>query len=356
MIIKRKKIILSGGGTGGSVTPLLEIYRSLADKYDFLFVGSYHGIEKEILKKESIRYKAIMSGKWRRYFSILYFLDILKIFFAFWQSLFLIIKERPDLIISAGAFVAVPLSWAAWFLGVPIIIHQQDIIPGLANKLMSKFARIITVCFSSSLKYYGRKALLIGNLGPDLNNFLFDKDNIEKKYNIKNDKPLILVLGGGTGSLFINNIVADSITELISFSRVIHVSGKMDRSIKNYFNSDDYQRIEFLDHQDLLKIMKLADLVVSRCGLATLTELSFMSKASILIPMPNSHQEYNALEFEKKEAALVLHQKDINTNIFIEKIKYVFSNKEIKENLENNISQVIKKGNKKMIELVDEIL
>jgi UDP-N-acetylglucosamine--N-acetylmuramyl-(pentapeptide) pyrophosphoryl-undecaprenol N-acetylglucosamine transferase len=354
---KNKKIILSGGGTGGSVTPLFQIYRDLKHKFDFIFVGTYSGLEVKMVKEEGIIYRPILSGKWRRYFSFENFIDFFKIILAFWQSLFLLIKERPHLVISAGGFVAVPLSWAAWILRIPVIIHQQDVVPGLANKIMSRVANIITVTFSTSLKSYGKKARLIGNLGPDFSKLNLSYNEVLDKYKIKDSSlPLLLFLGGGTGSLFLNKLIKDSLEDLLKFSRIIHVVGSSSRDIENNFNHDNYLKIEFVHHQDLLVLMSLSDLVVSRCGLATLTELSFLSKPSILIPMPDSHQEFNAFEFLNKEAAIVLSEKNIISDDFVKRIKEVLIDNNLKNKLSQNISQVIKNGNQEMIAIIDSIV
>ncbi|HOZ53539.1 MAG TPA: glycosyltransferase [bacterium] len=354
---KNKKIILSGGGTGGSVTPLFQIYKDLKHKFDFVFVGTYSGIEIEMVKREGIIYKPILSGKWRRYFSFKNIFDLFKIFLAFWQSFFLLLKESPNLVISAGGFVAVPLSWAAWVLKIPVIIHQQDVVPGLANKIMSKVAKIITVTFSTSLKAYGKNARLIGNLGPDFSKMNLSCGEILGKYKIKDSSlPLILVLGGGTGSLSLNKLMKDSLEGLLKFSRVVHIIGSSLRDIKNDFNHDNYLKIEFVPHQDLLALMSLSNLVISRCGLATLTELSFLAKPSLLIPMPNSHQEFNAAEFLNKRAAVVLSEKNLTPDFFIKEVKDVLMNDDLKKELSKNISQVIKNGNQEMIAIIDDII
>ncbi len=354
---QKKKIILSGGGTGGSVTPLLAIYRKLKLKYDFLFVGTYQGLELKMVQAEGLDYASILSGKWRRYFSWRNFLDIFKIILAFFQSLILLIRERPNMIISAGAFVAVPLSWAAWVLRIPIIIHQQDVEPGLANRIMARIATVITTTFESSACFYGPKARVIGNLGPDVDSINHDLEIIDKYDLNKKDCPIVLVLGGGTGSLFINKILSQSLSELLKFSKIIHISGLSDRDSANLFiDSSRYFKIDFVAPQELLFLMTQADLVVSRCGLGTLTELSFLKKPSILIPMPNSHQELNANEFLKKEAAIVLHQKDLNSEIFIKKIKELLNNDNLRSSLSKNIAQVIPNANQVMVDIIEELI
>lgn len=354
---KNKKIILSGGGTGGSVTPLFQIYKDLKHNFDFIFVGTYSGLEVEMVKREGLVYKPILSGKWRRYFSFRNIIDVFKVFLAFWQSFFLLLKEDPSLIVSAGGFVAVPLSWAAWVLKIPVIIHQQDVVPGLANKIMCKVATIITVTFSTSLKSYGKNARLIGNLGPNFSEIDLSCGEVLDKYNIKKSSlPLILILGGGTGSLFLNKLLRDSLKGLLKFSRVIHVIGSSSRDVKNYFNHDNYLKMEFVPHQDLLALMSWSDLVISRCGLATLTELSFLGKPSVLIPMPNSHQELNAIEFLNKEAAIVLSEKNLTFDYFTKKIEDILMDDNLKKKLSQNISQVIKNGNQEMIAIIENIV
>ncbi|MFA5644015.1 MAG: UDP-N-acetylglucosamine--N-acetylmuramyl-(pentapeptide) pyrophosphoryl-undecaprenol N-acetylglucosamine transferase [Patescibacteria group bacterium] len=354
---KKTKIILSGGGTGGSVTPLLQIHKDLKNEFDFLFVGTYKGIEREIIKKEDIPYRPILSGKWRRYFSLFNFLDIFKIFFAFWQSLFLLKKEKPGLVISAGGFVAVPLSLASWFLKIPIIVHQQDVAPGLANKIMSKVAKVTTLTFSKSLDNYSSKAKLIGNLGPNLEDFSFDKQAILRKYKIEESNfPLVLVLGGGTGSVFLNRLISDSMEDLVVFSTVFHVSGKKERDVQKHFVHKNYKKIDFIPHQDILALLFVADLVVSRCGLGTLTELSFFKKPAILIPMPNSHQEFNAKEFAQAGAAKVLAEDNLRPDIFINEVRNILNNSELKNRLSEKISSVIRNGNNDMVKIIKQIL
>ncbi len=350
---KKNKIILSGGGTGGPVVPLIFIYRNLKNDFDFLFVGSYKGIEKKIIEPEGIRYQSIFAGKFRRYFSFKNFFDLFKIFIAFWQALFLILKEKPGLVISAGGFVSVPLVFASWILRVPVLIHQQDVVPGLANKLMAPFSKIITITFEKSVKAYGEKARLIGNIGVELNCFNnINKNDIYDKYGLNSKLPLVLVLGGGTGSLFINNLIFSTVKELSLLSNVFHISGEAGRDLNDLLDLKNYIKVGFLEHQELIKLMLVSDLVISRCGLSTLTEISFLEKSSILIPMPNSHQEYNAQEFEKKNAAIVLEEKSLNPALFLQKIKSVLLDEDFRKKISINSSGVIKNGNQEMIAIV----
>src|SRR6056297_179313 len=208
---KKKTIFLTGGGTGGSVSPLLAVaeeFFSREKEVDFIWIGSEKGVERDMVeykdfKGRKIDYKIICAGKWRRYFSLKNFFDLFKLGFGFFQSLFLVLKYRPDLVMSAGSFVSVPAVWAAGFLRRPILIHQQDVRPGLANKLMAPFARVITTVFQESRKAYGAKARVVGNIIRK-NLDMEAKDNYFK---VREDTPILLVVGGGTGAKFINDLV-----------------------------------------------------------------------------------------------------------------------------------------------------
>ena len=201
------KIIYTGGGTMGSVSPLIAIHQRLSafaisnqnatadrlqvnkknniiNNYKALWLGTRNGPEKEIIEKEGIEFKNIAAGKFRRYFDLNNILDLFKILIAFWQSFFILIFFRPNIILSAGGFVSVPVVLVAWILGIPVLIHQQDIRPGLANKLMAPAAARITVALDISLKdFSSRKTILVGNPVRIISNFQFPK-----KFQISNFK------------------------------------------------------------------------------------------------------------------------------------------------------------------------
>ncbi len=354
---KRQKIIFSGGGTGGSVTPLLAVaekYLELEPNTELVFVGTRKGPERELVNNWSgeMKFISILSGKWRRYFSLQNILDLFKIELAFYQSLFILIKEKPKVLVSAGGFVSVPLAWAAWVMKIPVLIHQQDVRPGLANKLMSKVAKVTTVTFEKSLADYGPKAIWIGNpvnLTPGQNKIAEPRN----KYSLKDDKPIILVIGGGTGAQGINELVLASLDKLLEFCQIIHLTGK--NKLKE-IKKEGYYSFDFLPHQETLSLMSIFDLIISRCGLGVLTELSALKKPAILIPMPNSHQEDNADLFKENEAAIILNQLELNSEQLIKEIYKVLSDDKLKQELSENIGKVIKTGaSEKMVELIKKI-
>ncbi|MFZ4648139.1 MAG: UDP-N-acetylglucosamine--N-acetylmuramyl-(pentapeptide) pyrophosphoryl-undecaprenol N-acetylglucosamine transferase [Patescibacteria group bacterium] len=347
--MKKEKILiaLSGGGTGGPVVPLLSVVRIIKRQHqqvEFIFLGTNNGPEISLIENErddlDIDYFRIYSGKLRRYFSWRNFTDPFVIIFSFFQSLFLFIKYRPKVFFAAGAFVAVPPAWAAKILGIPVFMHQQDYRAGLANKLIAPIASLKTVTFEKSLHDY-REAIWIGNPAnqEDLAVAAKAKQETIKKYQLRDDLPVVLVTGGGTGADFLNNLILESLNELTVDFQIIHLCGDGKKRHKNKVN---YQAYEFLPHAELLKLMVVSDLVVSRCGLGTLTELSLLGKPAILIPIPDSHQEDNAKVFF--QASLVLDQKNINSKIFIKEISQILKNKTELSHLSKEIKKIIKPG------------
>ncbi|NCT54642.1 UDP-N-acetylglucosamine--N-acetylmuramyl-(pentapeptide) pyrophosphoryl-undecaprenol N-acetylglucosamine transferase [Candidatus Falkowbacteria bacterium] len=355
------KIMLSGGGSGGPVIPLLEItkeLRHLKPELDFVFVGTEDGPEKEMVENfGNLRFLSLPAGKFRRYFSLKNFSDIFLIFSAFFKAFPLLRKEKPSLVISVGSFASVPLIYAAFFLRIPIIIHQQDVRPGLANRLMAPCAKIITAVFEKTLVDYGPKAVLTGN--PISISEKFAEFDDALKPILEGDKPLILILGGGTGAVAINKLVQDAKSELLNFCNIIHITGKNKGDLKSTIDSektvkeeDKYEDVskgiylawELINHNQLLAIMDRSKLVVSRCGLATLTEISALKKASILIPMPHSHQEDNANIFSRAEAALVLSQNSLKAESFSQEIKKLLNDQEALRTYANNAYNIMEKG------------
>jgi len=342
---KQLKIMLSGGGTGGTVTPLLAIAREFYRKYNqatFVFIGTHSGPEKLLAEEAAqdlpLKFIPMLAGKWRRYFSWKNFSDFFNIGGAFFQAIYLLKTEKPNLVISVGAFVSVPLVWAAKLLKIPVLIHQQDLRPGLANRLMAQAASVITVTFPNSLKVYGSKAVLTGN--PYSLPSLASKENIFKKYNLDLAKPLILIFGGGTGSVSINEAVKINLNDLLELTQIIHVSGTgklIDES------KTGYTSVEFLNHLDLISVMAVSDVIVARPGLGTLTELSALKKASILVPMPNSHQEDNATACADSGAAVYIEQKDLGDKI-VRVVGDLLNSSDKRQLLENNMASIIKSG------------
>ncbi len=352
---KTKKILLTGGGTGGSVSPLLAIYDALkGDGYKFLWIGTRDGIEKEMVVKEGIKYMSVPNGKLRRYLSWRNLVDPIFVIAGFFKASFLVLKHRPSIVISAGSFVSVPVVWAAWFFGVPVLIHQQDARPGLANRLMSPFADVVTVTFEKSFQDYGDRAIWVGNFVRNL--VTGNESSTKNKFDFKSVLPVVLVVGGGTGAMAINKLVEESLEELTRFCQIIHVTGK-GKFINQKTLSSNYKQFEFLQRDEMSEALRVADVIVTRAGLGSLTEISHLKKPSIIIPMPDSHQEENAQVFRDNNAAFVLNQKDLSKELFIEKIRELLNDKELQKLFSENVSKVIKRGaNERVVKIINNMI
>ncbi len=340
---KTEKIIIafSGGGTGGSVSPLLALKQHLAKNnldWSFVWFGTKRGLEKEMLKEDSCKYIGIASGKFRRYFSLQNFFDIFKIIYAFFEAIFYLLKIRPNLVMSAGSFVSVPLAWAASVCGIPVIVHQQDLRPGLANKLMAKVATKVSVTFPKSLDDYGRKAVLTGN--PLRKEFfaLRDDSEIKKDLGLDLDKKIITIVGGGQGARYINNLLAESLEALSEKYQILHITGRGNNSLQT---SRNYFPFEFVASLKMAEILAVSDLVVSRCGLGFITELSFLKKTGIFIPIIHSHQEDNAQIIIDNNAGIVLSQDKTDKFKFIKTINNILDNKEQADILAHNLYRIM---------------
>lgn len=361
-----KKIILTGGGTGGSVAPLLSIAENLkasekrgeADYiFYFLWIGTKSGPEIEMVKENAIDYISIHSGKWRRYFSWQNFIDVFRVIFGFFESFYQILLWQPDLIISAGSFVSVPVVWAGWLLGKPVLIHQQDFIPGLANKLMAPLAKVITVTFETSLKDYGAKSVWTGNLlRSEYNKQVPEKNLTKKNLGLSENMPVVLILGGGTGSFAINQLISEAAKSLTDFCQIILVSG-FNKNSQFIFPKNNFKLFEFLSTNQMSEVYAVSDIVLTRCGMGVLSELSFLGKPVILIPLPDSHQEFNASIFMDKKAAIVLKQKSLTPELLNAEIKKLLKQDNLRSELSKNIKEVIKiDKDKKIIDIINNLI
>lgn len=291
MAPKIYKIVLVGGSTMGSVSPLLAIAGAYFAEY--LFIGTATGPEKEVVQKAGLNFVAISSGKFRRYFSGHNFLDFFKTLSALGQSLTILKEFKPDIVLTAGSFVAVPVAWAAWLLKIPVLVHQQDLELGLANRLMARVARKITVVFPEQQKFFDkRKVVLTGN--P----VRISKGSVS-------ERPRIVITGGGQGARGLNNFVSQFISDLVKRYEVHHILGQKNwdqrLDLPNYF---PYQFVT----QDMASLLASADIIISRAGLSLISEAAALKKALILVPMTDTHQEKNAAWFAQHNAAYVVRQ------------------------------------------------
>ncbi len=326
-----KKIILTGGGTAGHVTPNIALLPGLKEAdFDITYIGSYNGIEKQLLKEQKIPYYGISSGKLRRYFDIKNFSDPLKVIKGFGQSIRLMRKLKPDIVFSKGGFVSVPVILAAKFCHVPSIIHESDLTPGLANKLAIPNAAKVCCNFPETLKYLPEeKAVLTGS--PIRSELLTgNKENARRLCGFTKEKPVLFIVGGSSGSKFINDTIRGLLPELLKTYQVIHMCGKgnieaaLDRTA-------GYKQFEYIG-KELNDIFALTDLVISRAGANSICELLALHKPNILIPLSanasRGDQILNAQSFEKQGFSVVIEEEIITPDKLLNIIHETYKNKD----------------------------
>lgn len=340
------KILFAGGGTLGSVSPLIAIAQKIQERNthsQMLWVGTKAGPEVKLVQSYRIPFVSIPTGKLRRYFSFKNAADIMHITRGFLKSIYILFSFKPHLIIGAGSFVQVPLVYAAaiFWKKARIIIHQQDVCRGLANKLCTRCAHLITVSVKESLRDFPLgKAAHTGNPIRE-ETFTGNMRQGFALFKMPPSLPVVLILGGGTGSQFINTLVRNSLSELTRFCFVLHLTGKDKEPDMPYLAQEErYSSYELLTDA-LGDAYAIADIVVSRAGFSTITELAALAKPTILIPIPETHQEKNADYFKQRNAVLVLRQSKLTDATFVKTIKKLMDDSELRFKLSSRISTTL---------------
>jgi len=322
-----RKIVLTGGGTAGHVTPNMALIPYLREKgFEIHYIGSRDGIERELISQiPNVIYHPISSGKLRRYFSLKNFTDPFRVISGFSQALRLMKLIKPDLVFSKGGFVAVPVVAAAYFSKVPVVCHESDITPGLANKLSVPFASRVCVTFPDVLKHIKEpKGVYTGSpIRSDL--FNGDKERARRMLGFDN-KPVLLVMGGSLGSQAINKVLRESLANLMPVFNIIHICGKgniaQELTEKNGFPKG-YAQFEFVS-RELPDFFALADFVLSRAGSNSIHEFLALKKPMLLIPLPLSasrgDQILNAKSFAERGFAIMLEQEKLNSSSLVKAI------------------------------------
>lgn len=323
---------MTGGGTAGHVTPNIALMPALKEAgYDIHYIGSYNGIEKGLIEALDVPYTGIDSGKLRRYFDIKNFSDPFRVVKGFAQAVGLMHKIKPDVVFSKGGFVSVPVVLAAKTCGIPAIIHESDITPGLANKIAIKGAKKVCCNFPETLKYLpSDKAVLTGS--PIRRELLSgNKDKAYKLCNFPSEKkPVLLIIGGSLGSKTINEAVRKVLPELLKDFHIIHLCGKgnLDESL---VGTVGYAQFEYAN-EELTDMLALADLAISRAGANSICELLALHKPNILIPLSaaasRGDQILNANSFEKQGFSYVIKEEDVTDEVLLSAVKEVYKNRQ----------------------------
>lgn len=338
------RILLTGGGSGGHVFPLIAVATALKEKaqqngqdLELLMIGEGQFMEKAAIEN-GIPFKRILVGKLRRYFSPLTILDIFKMPVGFFQSLWYVFWFMPDIVFAKGGYASVMPAIIGRLYFVPLFVHESDSIPGLANKILGKLARTVFISFQSAEKYFkAGKTVLVGN--PFRKDLIGqNKENALNFFKLKSDKKTILVLGGSQGAQRINDIIMQSLIMLVKNYQIIHQCGETQyNSVKNEVEKlikegegkyaedlkENYRYFPFLETEQLSMAYAATDILISRAGAGSIFEIAAVGKPVILIPITNSsadHQMTNAKEFSKF-GAVMLEEQNLTSHILINQIE-----------------------------------
>lgn len=320
-----KKIVFTGGGTAGHVTPNLAIMAKLRDQgWAMEYIGSVSGIEKEMMEHERIAYHPIASGKLRRYFDLKNFKDPFRVVQGTWQAFRVLRRLKPDIVFSKGGFVAVPVIAASRLLRIPVLCHESDMTPGLANKISLPLASRICVTFPETMRYVAegkaectglpiRDSVLQGNAsrGRQLCEF-------------HTQKPVLLVMGGSLGAQRINETVRAALPALLQRYQIIHICGR--GHVEEARKERGYRQFEFV-RDELPDLLAAAELVVSRAGSTSIFELLALRKPMLLIPLSRQasrgDQILNAASFERQGYAKVLQEEELDEETLLDRLTQV---------------------------------
>ena len=359
------RIFLAGGGTGGATAPVLAVAQALfsLDANAQFFLVASRGVEKKMLAdlELPLTYLSIPAGKWRRYFSIMNFLDLFRTAAGFLKSIYLIRKYRPTAIFGAGSFVQVPLTYAGFVLCVPIVIHQPDLETLLSTRLVAPIARAVTVSFTTSGKNLPEFSGLFKKIakskihvtGNPVRRDIFGgtKSEAKKIFGLNSDFPVVLVMGGSQGSARINELVVAAAPELVKYVQIIHVTGHSPRRARG-FGHPHYHACEYLS-ENLKHAYAVADFVICRAGMSTITELAALKLPAIVIPLPRSAQEANARLLVFTGSAVVAQEEFLNPEFLVSLTRKILWQAEAVRLLKDNIGRLLPpNANKKIADII----
>ncbi|MGL4344725.1 MAG: undecaprenyldiphospho-muramoylpentapeptide beta-N-acetylglucosaminyltransferase [Cellulosilyticaceae bacterium] len=324
-----KTIVMTGGGSAGHVTPNIALIPHLQEEgWDVRYIGSHNGIERELIDKVNIPYYGISSGKLRRYLSLENLKDPFKVIKGLFEAYTLLKSLSPKVVFSKGGFVTVPVVLAAKLLKIPVIIHESDITPGLANKIASKGAKTICVNFPETLQYVGSKGVLTGTpIRDEL--FKGDKNKAVTLCKFEADKPILLMMGGSLGSVKINTILREALKDLVPEFNVIHICGKgnLDLSLEN---TKGYYQFEYAG-DELPHLFASADMMLSRAGANALAEIVALRIPNLLIPLSaqasRGDQILNANSMKASGYSEVLEEEALTKDSLVREIRSVYQNR-----------------------------
>lgn len=329
---KKIKVILAGGGSGGHVFPLLNIWEYMKQDYDVLYIGEKNGKEEKWVTERGIKFQGVYAGKLRRYFDLRNIIDFFKVPIGIIQAINIIKNFKPQVVLVKGGYVSLPVAAAAWFMKIPVIEHESDLVMGLSNRIIAGIADKIAVSFpvGGYGEKYSNKMIYTGLPVREWKFKSGDVKKIKADLNIDNNLPTVFVTGGSHGAMKINSYVMEHAKEILKFANIVQVAGDLDyervkKEQEKISGNGKYLVYGFLS-DDFNRAMFVSEIVISRASATTLAEISSLAKPSILVPLPTSasnHQYFNARSFEDMGASVMIEERDfskINLAVLISSI------------------------------------
>ncbi len=351
------KIAMTGGGTSGHVTPNIALFSDLRKSgFEIMYIGTKEGLEYNLIKEENIPFFSIQAGKLRRYIDVENIKDISKICKGFFQAYNILKREKPDVVFSKGGFVSCPVVWAAAKLKIPVVLHESDYTPGLANKLSIPFASKICYAFPETAKYLPQNKSVY--TGLPVRKELQEGNSIKGQQfcGFSGDKPVLTVIGGSLGSAFLNEIIRANLKELLEIFNVCHICGK-NKVEETLLNIDGYCQFEYIS-RELKDIFAATDVFVSRAGATVIFELLSLNKPMFLVPLSKKasrgDQILNAISFSKCGYADYIEEENLTVKSFFDKVSEIYKNKN--SYIENQLCADVLRSTDKVINVINSVI
>lgn len=364
--IKTKYLFIAGGLTGGPVMPLLAVAEEW-QRHDKGIIPVIFDLKRSasrvIAQKRKLKFHRIITGKLRRYWTVKNVMMPFFVFIGLAQSFYFMRKYKPVAVLGAGGFVQLPLMFMAWIMRVPCFIHQQDVKATLSNQLCALFARLITTTFEFSIRDFlqgtglGKKYITSNKVVWTGNPVLADAKPVDpeearQKFGLSSDLPVLLVLGGASGAKGLNEKIKTALPLLTTVVQVVHSTGPGKGNIPSRHN---YHPYEFIS--DMNSAYSCADVVLARAGIGTLSELAVYKKPSIIVPMPETHQEDNAALVYHASAGIAVAQEDLDAELIIRLIRKIIFSPDLQKKFGDNLSKLFPpKADEKIYHLIHEYI
>lgn len=355
------RVIITAGGTGGHIYPALAIANKIKEmnsKSEILYIGTHNRMEKDIVPAAGYKYEALEIYGLSKTEILRNIKNIYLIIKARKKSMEIIKEFKPDIVIGVGGYISYPVIMAAKKSNIKIFLHEQNSIPGKANKILSRYADVIGVSFEDSLKHFNhKKVILTGN--PCSENALKIKATSKNKYDLNPKKKTVLFVQGSLGSEVINNKMVNFLSSIDNEAyEVLYIAGKnyYEKFIKNKF-SKNVKVVPYVDN--LSSVMKSVDLIITRAGASTISEITALGLPCIFIPSPyvaNNHQYYNALSLKVAGAGLLIEQNELEAKILKEKINHLLNNYQVYQDMKKNLQKLcIKDSSTKIYNILKDL-